>query len=181
MMEPVGDPFGGPAYGEKNTGAEIFLVAAAAVSAVGAISQAAAASNAADFNATIAQQNADIARQQGAADQERQKRLAIKALGDITAGYGASGVSMEGSPLDVLAESARQAELDYQTIGYNAELKAMGYTNTATLEQYKGQAAETAGYLQAGSSLLGAASNVNYGTSGGLDYSQTNVYDAAYG
>jgi hypothetical protein len=60
----------------------------------------------------------------------------------------------EGSPLAVLADSARAAELDRQTILYNGRVQAQGYTDQAKLDRYTGNAAQTSGYIGAASSLL---------------------------
>src|SRR5262249_6097014 len=53
------------------------------------------------------------------------------------AAYGASGVTAEGSPLDVLASSAYKAEMDRQTILYDGRIKAMGYEDQAALDRAK--------------------------------------------
>lgn len=136
-------------------------LAGAALATVGAISQGKQASDAAKYNAKIAEQNALAARQQGAAQQEQQRKMAEKKMGSMAAAYSASGVSYEGSPLDVLAESAGNAELDYQTIKYNTELKAMGYSNTSELENTRGKNATTSGYLNVASSMLKGASSLS--------------------
>jgi hypothetical protein len=75
----------------------------------------------------------------------------------MVAGYGASGVTMEGSPMDVLEASAATAELDRQNILYGGGLRTQGYQSTAGLELMRGQNAETGSYLSAGSSLLSGA------------------------
>jgi hypothetical protein len=130
------------------------MIIGAVISAVGALSQAQAASSAAKFNAKVAEQNAISSRQQGAAAQEAQRRTSEKQLGSMSAAYSASGVSMEGSPLDVLSESAGVAERDAQTIRYNYELKALGYENTASLEKASAKNAKTQGMFSAASSLM---------------------------
>lgn len=132
-----------------------------AVSVVGAFSQGRQSSDAAKYNAKLAEQNAVTARQQGAAQQEQQRKMAEKKIGSMAAAYSASGVSYEGSPLDVLAESAGNAELDYQTIKYNTELRAMGYNNTASLERSKASNAMTSGYMNAASSMLKGAGSLS--------------------
>lgn len=129
-------------------------IASTAISAVGAISSAQAQSNAAKYNAQVAKNNAQIARDQAASESDRQRRLATKKLGEMRANYAASGVTMEGTPLDVMEESAAQAKLDELTIRYNGELQAMGFENTANLDRYRASQAMTSGYLSAGSALL---------------------------
>src|SRR5262245_1420631 len=82
------------------------------VSAYAAVQQGQATRRAADYNAAVAQQNAVTARNNAAVDEQRQRMLARQTLGRARANYAASGVTMEGSPEDVLAESATQAEWD---------------------------------------------------------------------
>jgi len=62
------------------SGAEIAL-AAAALSAVGTVSQGIAANNASKFQARVARQNAEIARQKAAAEESQYRRQAQKLLG----------------------------------------------------------------------------------------------------
>jgi parvulin-like peptidyl-prolyl isomerase len=135
-------------------------VAGLAMNAVGAISQGMAASKAADYNAAINARNAQIAQQQAQADAEAQQRQAYQRMGAIRAAYGASGVTPEGSPLDILANSASQAELDRQNILYKGKLRAIGYTDQSNLDAMQSDAAMTSGYIGAGSSLLTGGANI---------------------
>lgn len=129
------------------------------VSALGAISQANAASDAADYNAQIATQNAQIAQQQGQAAAAAQDKAARQKIGLMVANYGASGIDVgSGSPLDILRDSASTAKLDNLTTLYNYQLKSQGYTNTATLDSMQSDAATTSGYLSAAGTALGGAS-----------------------
>ena len=137
---------------------------ATAMSVIGTIQQAGAQRDAANYNAQVNQQNAAAATAQGAADEAQQRRLNVMRLGVMKAGYGASGVSMEGSPLDVLESSAAQAELDAQNIRYNATVKSIGYSNNATLDTARGEAAWKAGMFKAAGQSLMAFSSRGTGT-----------------
>ncbi len=136
------------------------------VSAVGAIQQGQAAAASARANAQIAERNATVARASAAQDAEAKDRENRIRLGAIAAGYGASGVSLAGTPLDVLADSARQAELDRQTIVYKGELRALGFSDSAAMDRAQAKNAKRAGYFKAGSALLSGASSL-YGNFGG--------------
>lgn len=128
-----------------------------AVGVVGKITQGNAASSADTFNADVANQNAQIAADQGKLQLQQQQVDAYRKLGAIKAAYGASGVTSSGSPLDVLADSYTQSELDANTIIYNSKIKQTGYQNTASLDTYKAGADKQAGYMSAASTaLLGA-------------------------
>lgn len=147
---------------------EALLIAGTAMSAIGSIQQGNAARQAADYNAAVAERNAAIqnnnailARQQAVSASEQQRKDAARTMGRMRAGYAASGVQMEGSPLDVLASSAAAAELDTLNIVYNGVLKGASYDNeaqglreSASMERARGRNAQTQGYMNAGSSLL---------------------------
>lgn len=153
---PVGDPFGGPAYGLKQDPVTAIMLVGTAIAGIGAIQQGQDAKNASEYNAAVAEQGAVASRQQAAANAAAAERESRKRLGAMEASYGASGVNLsEGSPLEILQQSARDAEMDRLNIIYGGEVRAGGYSNTATLDRYRGEAAETSGYLRAGSELLG--------------------------
>lgn len=136
-----------------------FVIAAgAAVSAMGAIRQGQAAQAAAQFNATVNTQNAAIARQEALTQAQQQDRENYLRLGSIKAAAGKNG-GVGGSALDVLADTAYQGEFERQQILYAGELKARGFTNTASLDVAEGKNARNASYLQAGSDLLSGAGN----------------------
>lgn len=130
---------------------------ALAFTVVSTISQAQAAKKEANYNAAISERNAGIARDQAAADAEAQGRFARQKIGAARAAYGASGVTQEGSPIDVLAMSAANAELDRQNILYKGELRATGYQDTANLDRMRGSSAVKRGYGEAASSILTGA------------------------
>lgn len=134
--------------------AGLLTIASTVFSAVGALSQASSARDAADYNAQIAQQNATIAQQQGAAAQAAHDKRARLQLGQMVANYGASGVdSGQGSPLDVLQDSVATAKLDNLTIGYNYALRARGFQNEAGLNQMRASNASSSGVLGAAGAI----------------------------
>jgi len=136
------------------------MIASAAIAAVGAIQQGRAAKAAGEFNANIARQNATLSREEAARQAGVQDRENYLRLGAIRAAQGKSGAAAgEGSVLDVIGDAAAQGEKQRQHILYVGELKARGYNNTASLDEFSGKQAETAGYLKAGSTLLSSASS----------------------
>jgi len=132
----------------------------AVVSVIGALRQGEVSSATNRYNATISQQNAQIA-QQDAADKARQAdRETYLRLGAIKAAQGHSGgTASSGSVLDVLGDVAAQSELEKQTILYRGEQAARGYTNTANLDNSAADTAESSSWLKAGSELLGGGMN----------------------
>lgn len=133
-----------------------FITAASAIfSAVGALQQGRAASQAAAYNSQINQQNAVIAQQQAEQQAGQQARENYLRLGAIRAAQGTSGGTGDaGSVLDVLADAGAQGELERQNILYQGQLSARGYQNTAALDVYSGERQRNVGYLKAGSELL---------------------------
>jgi hypothetical protein len=126
------------------------------VQAVGAIREGNAANAAAQYNANVAQQNAQQVRAQAEEEARRNKAIAKKQIGSMRAGYAASGVTLEGSPLDVLAESASNAELDSLTTRHSGEIRAQSFDSEARLERFRGTNALTSSRISAAGALLGA-------------------------
>lgn len=174
------------------TGLQIFgQISGSQKAADQARAEGAAAQQAAVYNAAIARENAELARvdagivaDQGAATLEQFVRQAAAIEGKVIASYGASGVvSSEGSPLEIMAQSAGQAAYDAQMIQYKTALgvrsklqQASLYDRDASFALQGGAAAasrasskaddlEMAGWLNAGSTLFGAATQ--YGWIGG--------------
>ena len=142
------------------------MIAAAGIQAVGAIKQGQAAKAAGDYNAAIAEQSAQFAREDAALQMKQQDRENRMLLGANIAAAGASGIKASGSVLDVLGDAAQQGELARQNIFRQGEMKAAGYQNTAQLDLMQGDAAQKASYYQAAGSLLsGGANAASVGTS----------------
>lgn len=147
------------------SGAEPFLLAGAigaslggaAISAIGALQQGEAAESAAQFNATVARQDAQIVKQQTAAEIERTRREGLVRSGAAVAAAGRGG-SVTGSTLDVLSSNIAQQELDVLNIGAEGVLKERQLLNTANLDISQGRAAKQASKLQAAGSILGGVS-----------------------
>ena len=146
--------------------AMMFQIASTAFSAIGQLQQGQAQSSAAKYNENIARNNAIAAQQQATANAETQRRRAAQVQGAMRASIGASGVSAEGSALDLLESSAMAAEMDTQNILYQGKLKSMGYTQTAELEKMRGRNAMSQAYSGAGSALIGGFAKMG-GFSGG--------------
>lgn len=135
------------------------MVAGAAMSAMSAINQGRAAQAAAKYNASIAEQNSEVAREQTLLQVRQADRESYLRLGAIRAAQGASGGKEAGSVLDVIADTAAQNEIERQDIVYRGALAQRGYQNTGTLDEMSGRAAGRSSYLTAGSELLQGAGN----------------------
>jgi hypothetical protein len=101
----------------------------------------------------------------------------------MEATYAASGVSLEGSPVEILEQSARNAELDRLNILWSGETRAQGYQNTAALEGSRGSNAMASGLLSAAGSAMNAfgsfgSSGSSSGASSGARSSGVSASDA---
>ena len=131
------------------TGIEIAMIAGAAISAMGAMQQGKAASDAANYNAQVAQQNSNLAIQAGNEQVKREQRAEAQRRGTQIA-FGSSGIGL----LDQLEDSAKEERLNQNSILHAATLKSIGLNNQAGLLKSEGANAKVAGNFSAAGSLL---------------------------
>lgn len=127
-----------------------------------------AAQRAGELNAQNAEQNAILAAKQAEED-ARQFRLSFRrdTARNITA-IAASGIKMEGSPLEVLADNASMAERDFQNIKAGGEQQRDSYLRQGRMFREGGEAAGRAADIGSAASLLqGAGNTYNAGTKSG--------------
>lgn len=113
-----------------------------------------------DFNSQIDLQKATLALQQSAEDERRMRVSNSQQLGDMRAGYGASGVTTEGSPMEALRQSASNAELDALTVRNQGAVAAWNYQNQSKADAFPGYASQSMLPGQIAGSLFGAAAPV---------------------
>ncbi len=125
-----------------------FLVGASLImSGVSAFKAAGAASDAAQTNIDIALVNHELI-ESGAVDEENNlRRQQQKTIGAMRANFGASGVRLEGSPLEVLAESVAAAETDLETLRHNTRLRLKGARLGAQLDLSRAKSQRTGAFL----------------------------------
>lgn len=132
------------------------MLATTTLSAVGSImqgNQAAAvgeAQQAASYQAANAERMAFGYESTRVAD--RNKRAASAALVQVAG----SGVSLTGSPTEVLADNAEQSALDIEAIMFNSAIKQNNLRTQGDLAKMQGDQRKTAGYI-------GAATNTANG------------------
>jgi len=147
---------------------------AAAARAQGQAQRAAFASQAeaSRYNAEVARQNAEYIRQAGAIEEEKQREKGRRLLGTQQALYGKAGVTGEGTPLEIMADTAMDLEKEALTIRYNYDIQVRRALSEADqydfmgarsdrMGMFAGEAADrtadmmsSAGYWKAGTSLL---------------------------
>jgi hypothetical protein len=91
-------------------------------------------------NALAAEHNRQLAVQQTRADVDDRRRSNRRTMGSIRAQYGASGIALGGSTLDVLADTAIELELDVSRTedrgrvrSRESALQILGFNDRATL------------------------------------------------
>jgi hypothetical protein len=118
-----------------------------------------AAERAAKFNAAQAEKNARQA-QERAIEDERAFRLSFRReqASNVTS-IAASGVKLEGSPLEVLQDNAAMAEQDALKIRKYGALQAEAFRSEAQGYRMGGSAARRAGNIGGAANLLTGAAN----------------------
>lgn len=128
-------------------------------SLVGGMQEADAMEQAAGMNAAVMEENANIAEANTKEQESRYRRQVRRQMGSMRANVGGSGIQMTGSALDVLADSAAEAELDALTIRHEGKLEARSLRQNAKIERAGGKARAGARRTSAvGNALFSAGS-----------------------
>ncbi|MDR3555921.1 MAG: hypothetical protein P4L55_14280 [Syntrophobacteraceae bacterium] len=147
-----------------------YMAGASIVTGVaGTVMQGEAAAQSADYmaqvarnNQLIAQQNANMALEQGTIKEEAQREQTGAQIGRIRSAYGAMGVEPNsGSALDVRSSAAEMGELNAQTIRYNAGVQAWNDKNQANSYGAQSQLYQSQEGWDVAGSILGGASTVS--------------------
>ena len=162
------------------TGAEIAIIGlAAAGTGVAAYSAVQQGRNAAaqaeqqaawdDYNAKVAKREAEAERVAGEFEATQQSRAAKQLLARQRALIGASGVTMEGSPLLVAEDTAAQLAIENANIRTTGARRVGAWTSKSILDTSMAKAARAsapgyrqAGYTKAGSSILQGGASIGY-------------------
>lgn len=163
-------------------GGAVVGLAGAGISAYGQYQQGQAEKRAQEANARVAmqegimiqasgQRESDIIKQNQILNEMRQRKQLDKDVGSMTAAYSGRGVSVNtGSPLDAIADSISNAELDIAIGNWNSKVESdtalwnakMGYQNrmnaSSLMRQYGRNAATNAMFAAGGTLLQGVGS-----------------------
>lgn len=108
----------------------------------------------ADYQKSISETNAGNARRASEVEGEDARRESRIRLGEMRAAFGANGIDIAGSPLDVLQDTAAEGELTAQRKEYAGKVQAVAYDSQANMYGY-----QAATYRSNKSSGLGIAFN----------------------
>jgi len=144
--------------------ATALLVVAAvgvAISAAAAAKQGQAQAAAQRFQADLAERDAQRARALARADEAEFRRQRSRHLGVQRARYAGSGIDLtRGSPLGVQLDTAKEIGFQAQKILAGGEVKGQGLDLSAGLSRVTAREAETAGYINAGTTVLSGAARI---------------------
>lgn len=140
-------------------GLETLVLASTAMSVFGSVAGGVGAMQAASFNAKMAEQEAEAARQQAALEAGRVRETGRKILGAQRAATAKAGLEVgEGSPLLIMLETVRQSEEDAMLTRYKGDVRATSLRAEARAQRAEGRRALLGGILGAASEgLKGAA------------------------
>lgn len=134
--------------------------AATIVQAVGARRQAEAQSQAATYNAKVAEQNADAVRQQAQVQAQQIDRRNRLRIGAVKAAAGGAGIELQGSVIDLIGDMTTQGELERQNALWQGEMQARGFNIDSALSKSQARNARRAGRLRVAGTLLSGASQI---------------------
>lgn len=126
----------------------------AAYNAQVAQTEGAVATQQAEYSAGIAEAEARQARDAAGFEEAQRRERSRFLLADQRQRILASGLSLEGSPLDVLAFNAGQYELDALAARYEGASRAQSFETEAEARRYQGRIAQTRATQGAGVALL---------------------------
>ncbi len=122
-----------------------------------------------NYNAQVAEREAQSEEKASAFETAQHKRQSDMLLARQRALIGVSGVTPEGSPLLVMEDTARQLAMENANIAMAGERRAAGYKSQSILDRSMASASKSAAsdygrasYINAGSALLQGGSQAGY-------------------
>ena len=137
----------------SSTLAAIALIGGA-VSAFGQFQEGQKLQKAQEFNAQIAEEEAQLTRTRGFLEEFKARKRLKRFTGRQVAAVAKSGIQFTGSPLDVIQDSIANAELDIAIDKFNIETGARSLESEARQRRFLGKEAARAGTIRAGTTLL---------------------------
>jgi hypothetical protein len=138
----------------------------AGASAYGQVQQGHDQARMAAYNAKLAERNAKIAKENATYEARQKRKETARLIGKQRALYSKSGVTMEGSPLDVLQETAAQGEMDALMIERGYAQQGAAHTSQAQLARMRAAGYKRQGYWGTGRTLLTSGSRIISGYGG---------------
>ncbi len=124
-----------------------------------------AQANASYYNAAVQRNNAIAAQQAAAFNAKQQRKINLAREAKLEAGLLHSGVLLEGTPLLLLEDAAKEGGLEEAKIIHTGEVQASGAQAQAGLDTFSARSAQAAGETRA-SGLLTSGIFGAVGTAG---------------
>ena len=119
-----------------------------------------------EFNARVAENEAIILQRKKTSEEARMRQVADRSIATQRVATAASGVQMSGSPLQAMADSYFNAEMDSLNIQYAADIEQTAKASEAALSRTQGRARSSALKIASYQSLLeGAEKAAKFGNS----------------
>lgn len=112
------------------------------------------AAKASEYNAQLADQQAMNERQRGQIESDRQRRDAARLASRSRAKIGKSGVTATGSPLEVIADNAEEAEYDALLTQWSSNTRASAFTAQGVQDRRSTSNSRIGSYIGAGTTFL---------------------------
>lgn len=150
---------GAAVAGAVGSASSVIGIGATLLGAAGSAVSGIAASNAANYNAEVQQQQAHTALEQGAIQAGNAAETSKQRVAAASAGMLENGTELTGSNSSLLDEMTAQGKLDEMTAVYSGQVKATGYQNQAKLYQSQAGSDLLGGFMGAGSKLMTGAAD----------------------
>ncbi len=137
----------------SSTLAAIALIGGA-VSAFGQFQEGQKLQKAQEFNAQIAEEEAELTRTRGFLEEFKARKRFKRFTGRQVAAVAKSGIQFTGSPLDVIQDSIANAELDIAIDKFNIETGARSLESEARQRREVGRDVARSATIRAGTTLL---------------------------
>lgn len=141
---------------ELGTLLTIGSLAFSGLEAVGAIVKGNAQARAAETNASIAEAQARQIQLTAAEDERRQRTDTQRRIGAAEASRGASGVALEGSPMEVFDDATAEGELAALDIRYRGLMGARQQQQQAAMDRAQASSIRSGAFWSAAGTLIGS-------------------------
>ena len=132
-----------------------------------------------DYQRKVNEQNAKASKEAAQAKIENQRRQARFIQGTQLARLGGMGALAEGSPLNIMGQTAGQQEYDNMVTKYEGDVQSIQFQQQATLNKYQSDIADYNLGLNTTSTVVKAAGSISNsllgGTTGGVTGTVTGI------
>lgn len=130
-------------------------LAGAVVSGIGAAQQAQQQAANHEAEAALKDRQAEVNAETAIYEQDRTRDVVERTLGAQRAGYAANGIALDGSAVDVIADTATEGALDIAAIQWNSDLKTDNLKYEAKIDRMNADGARSSAGLAFLAPVLG--------------------------